>query len=94
MNKVTRRVFLRRASMGVAAVGVATTVPSFLRGSLKPTTKPSSGPARPLTAVAQQGPLVAHIQDASSGQITLMIGSREVTYQNQELAHQLLLAAQ
>jgi hypothetical protein len=44
--------------------------------------------------VAQEGPLVAHIQDVSSGQITLMIGSREVTYQNREMANQLLLAAQ
>ncbi|MDA8331417.1 MAG: hypothetical protein M0027_09490 [Candidatus Dormibacteraeota bacterium] len=94
MNKVTRRVFLRRASLGVAAVGVATTVPGFLRGSVKPTTKTSPNSARPLATVAQEGPLVAHIQDVSSGQITLMIGSREVTYQNREMANQLLLAAQ
>ncbi len=90
MNRVTRRVFLRRASLGVAAVGVATTVPSFLRGAAKPV----STPAMTLGKVTQQGPLVAHIPDAASGEITLMIGSREISYRNAALAQQLLGAAQ
>jgi len=89
MNRVTRRVFLRRASLGVAAVGVASTVPRFLRGG----SAPVAVPARPLGRVTQEGPLVAHIRDANTGEIRLMIGSREVTYQNQALAHQLLEAA-
>ena len=90
MNRVTRRVFLRNASMGAAAVGVAATVPSFLRGRAKPISTPSM----PLAKVTQQGPLIAHIPDAASGEITLMIGNREVSYRNPGLAQTLLVAAQ
>jgi hypothetical protein len=92
MKPVSRRAFLRQASMGAAAVGVATTVPSFLRPS-----KGKAGaatPAVPAGHVTQDGPLVAHIDDVNSGEITVMMGTRQVTYRNDEIARRLLGATE
>lgn len=92
MNPVTRRTFLRQAGLGAAAVGVATTVPSFLRKGVKSGTVPTA--AKPLGRISQTGPVVAHVSDANSGDITLMFGTSELTYHNPELAHQLIRATQ
>ncbi|MGC2190755.1 MAG: twin-arginine translocation signal domain-containing protein [Candidatus Dormiibacterota bacterium] len=92
MNRVSRRTFLRQASMGAAAVGVATTVPSFLRPGSKKTSKATA--AMPMGRTTQDGPLVAHIDDVNTGQISVMVGTRQVTYQNDEIARQLLGATQ
>ncbi|MGA7173043.1 MAG: twin-arginine translocation signal domain-containing protein [Candidatus Dormiibacterota bacterium] len=92
MNRVSRRTFLRQASLGAAAVGVATTVPSFLRPGSKSTGK--SAAVRPMGRVTQDGPLVAHIDDVNTGEITVMVGTRQVTLQNDQIARQLLGATQ
>ncbi|HEY6538164.1 MAG TPA: twin-arginine translocation signal domain-containing protein [Candidatus Dormibacteraeota bacterium] len=92
MKQVSRRTFLRQASLGAAAVGVATTVPSFLRpggqGGAKAT------PAAQLGKVSHDGPLVAHIDDVNTGEITVMVGTRQVTYRNDEVARGLLRATE
>ena len=92
MNRVSRRTFLRQASMG-AAVGVATTVPSFLRRSDKGKAS-SEIAAAPAGHVTQEGPLVAHIDDVNTGEISVMVGTRQVTYRNHEIARRLLSSAQ
>jgi hypothetical protein len=91
MDPVTRRSFLKRAGLGAAAVGVAATVPSFMRDRAKPS---QMTPAVPMGRVSQSGPVVAHISDANTGDITLMSGTKEVTYHNAALARELLRAAQ
>lgn len=88
MNGMSRRVFLKRASLGAAAVGVASIVPSFLRNS----SGQASRVALPTGRVAQSGPLVAHIEDANEGTITLLIGERQVTFRDERIARQLLQA--
>lgn len=93
MSQVSRRTFLRQASVSAAAVGVAATVPSFLRNGVKPS-KSAATPAIRTGRIAQDGPMVAHIDDVSSGEIHLLMGTRQVTYRNPELAQQLLQAAQ
>ncbi len=90
MDPVTRRTFLKRAGVGAAAVGVAATVPSFLRNGAKPS---KVTPAVPMGRVSQEGPVVAHISDANTGDITLMSGTKEVTYHNPALARELLRAS-
>ncbi len=93
MSRVSRRDFLRHASLSTAAVGVAVAVPGFLRSGN--TATPTAPDASARTAkLDQEGPLVAHIDDASTGAMTLMMGKREVQYRNQEIARQLLGAAQ
>lgn len=92
MSPVTRRTFLRQASIGAAAVGVATTVPAFLRPGSKKVSPAET--AMPAGRMVQEGPLVAHIDDVNTGEITVMMGTRQVSYQNQELARRLLSATQ
>ncbi|MGH7666576.1 MAG: twin-arginine translocation signal domain-containing protein [Candidatus Dormibacteria bacterium] len=89
MKRVSRRAFLRQASMGAAAVGVAGTVPSFLRSGSK-----SPAKAVPMGRVSHDGPLVAHIDDVNTGEITVMVGTHAVTYRSHEVARQLLSATQ
>ncbi|MGH7641841.1 MAG: twin-arginine translocation signal domain-containing protein [Candidatus Dormibacteria bacterium] len=93
MNRISRRTFLRQASMCAAAVGVATTVPSFLRPGSKSTAKAATK-AVPLGRVTHDGPLVAHIDDVNTGEITVMVGTHAVTYRSDEIARQLLTATQ
>jgi hypothetical protein len=93
MNRVSRRTFLRQASMGAAAVGVATTVPGFLRRAGKGKA-PSEMAAAPTGHMTQDGPLVAHIDDVNTGEITVMVGTRQVTYRNDEIARRLLSSTQ
>jgi hypothetical protein len=38
-------------------------------------------------------PLIAHVRDFSTGEIGLMIGTREVIYRDRELAHHLMRTA-
>lgn len=94
MNPVTRRTFLKRAGLGAAAIGVATTVPSFLRNGAKPTAAKPAVPAAPMGRISRTGPVVAHISDASSGEITLLFDTKEVKYRNPAVAQELFRAAQ
>ncbi|MGH7609105.1 MAG: twin-arginine translocation signal domain-containing protein [Candidatus Dormibacteria bacterium] len=93
MNRVSRRTFLRRASLGAAAVGVATAVPSFVRqrGQSNPE---APSPAQRMGRVTHEGPLLAQIDDVNTGEITVMVGSRAFTYQSPTIARQLLSATQ
>lgn len=88
MAELTRRTFLTRTSIGVAggvlAGGLATTVPR-LSSDLAPTPLPSGADATE--------PLIAHVRSVSRGEISLMVGTREVIYQDRELAARLMVAA-
>ncbi len=91
MAELTRRTFLRRTSIGVAggvlAGGLATTVPRL--GS---TSDHMPGTRLPEGADATQ-PLIAHVRSVSKGEISLMVGMREVIYRDRELAARLMVAA-
>lgn len=94
MNSVTRRTFLKRAGLGAAAIGVATTVPSFLRNGVKSTAARPAVPAVPMGRASRTGPVIARISDASTGEITLMFDAKEVKYRNPAVVQELFRAAQ
>jgi hypothetical protein len=79
MPAISRRRFLRDASLGAAAVGaIAAVGPSGLGLS-------SSSP----------GPeVMAHVVDRSSGTISIYSGTRKVTFQNRAVTETLLKALQ
>jgi hypothetical protein len=90
MHNLTRRNFLARSSMvgvamaaGLAAVPGASALLKLPRQSV---------PWNP--AAALNGPLIAHIRDLNSGEISLMVGTREVVNKDIELARRLYAAAQ
>jgi hypothetical protein len=86
MNDLSRRRFLS-SSFGVAVVGAIAVVPG-LAGVLK-LQVPAGGPRGKLAA-----PLVAHVRDLQSGEISLMVGTNHVIHRDRELAARLYAAAQ
>jgi hypothetical protein len=100
MADLDRRAFLTRSSLLAAAAGVAAVVPGAL-GALTaeaPEVDAAASDASAvgsddLGAVADTGePLVAHVRDVSTGEISIFSGTREVVIQNASLARSILRA--
>lgn len=94
---VTRRAFLGRGSLAVAAAGLLSSVPglSALVGSAGSDASVVDGAAAEadVGAASLSEPLVAHVRDLSSGEISLYNGTREVLVRDPQLASRLLRAA-
>ena len=94
---VSRRTFLGRGSLAVAAAGVLSSVPGL--SSLLATTE-SEAPAADtsLAGVDTTGadlgePLVAHVRNLSTGEMSIFTGTREVVLRDPRLANSLVRAA-
>lgn len=96
MSDVSRRTFLRNASLGAAATGVlavggAGLFPAATSAGAAPLASQGEDPS----ASALEGTdIFAHVVDAKAGRITLFVGTREVSYTDKGLAQQILRAAQ
>jgi hypothetical protein len=94
---LSRRSFIKRGSLGVAAVGLVSTVPG-LPGLISQMT--SDGPAVDDAAADATGadaaavtePLVVQVRDVQSGEMSLYLGEREITYRDPLLASRILHA--
>ncbi len=98
MPDISRRHFLRNASLGAAAVGAAAVIgpaafnAATATGEIKHSAS-GAGVVQPVSV--PEGPaMVAQIVDASTGTIAIYVGTRKVTYVNRDIAQQLLKAAQ
>ena len=94
MPNISRRHFLRNASIGAAATGVAAA------GGLNLLTGVSKADAAtPPKTTVPDGPIlegsgvVAHVVDAKAGKISLFVGTKHINYTNQALAQELLKAS-
>jgi hypothetical protein len=99
MSEFSRRMFLTRGSMGIAIAGAAAAIPG-----LPALLDAAEGDAPAVdSAVATAGsdgvapslaePLVAHVTDMQTGEISLFLGEREVVYNDPAMAARLLDAA-
>ena len=84
---VSRRAFLSRASLGVVIAGAAA-VPG-LGAVVRLPAAPATTPGLPLVAE----PLVAHVRDLASGEVSLMVGTDHVVLRDANLAARLYGAA-
>jgi TAT (twin-arginine translocation) pathway signal sequence len=75
----TRRNFLVTAGAGAAALGAAVVVPEPAAAEVPP--------------AGVSGPLVAYVTDMRRGELTLMLGEREVVVHDRDLAARLARAA-
>ena len=83
MADLSRRKFLAQASLSVAGSAVALAA----LGKLPiPRSTASSRKAR----AASQGPIVAHVRNAETGEVAVMTGNREVVRRDPELVDRLL----
>jgi hypothetical protein len=97
---MTRRAVLRAGTIGAAAVGAAGAFPGLL-GELSSAGPEVSGGASEATVAASEaeaaaaldGPIVAHIKDAATGEMSLYVGEREVAYRDPALVHRLIHAS-
>jgi hypothetical protein len=94
MEKLTRRGFIRYTSFGAGTAGVLIGVLAA-----KPRLAAHAVP-RKVQARAQQvsaappGPTVAYIRDLATGEIGLLVGTREIIYRDPDLVRHLLKGAQ
>jgi hypothetical protein len=93
MPEISRRRFIRNASMGAAAVGVAAAGGTTLFSSL------SGAAAVPMLAAAdtpkmEGSGIIAHVDDAKTGAISIFVGNRTINYVDVGLAQKLMQAAQ
>ena len=94
---LSRRAFLRKGTVAAAAVGVAGTVLPGLSGLLAsgaseaPAVEPAASEVEGDAGALTQ-PLVAHVKDLGTGEISLFQGEREVVLRDPALARRLLSA--
>jgi hypothetical protein len=97
MTSLTRRLFLQRASLGLAAVGGALALPRNAGAAAQaaPALRSQSHLQfdPPATHQKVSEPLVAYVRDASAGEVSLFIGTREVRFTDPNLVQALIQAA-
>ena len=92
MNPVSRRLFLIRGSLGMAMAGLATAVPGLIQAGDNAGTAAPAVPAELPEGSALSEPFLAHVKDLSTGEINLLVGTREVTVQDPQLVARLFNA--
>ena len=84
---LSRRSFLSRGSFGVAIAGAAALVPGLTAVLKLP------APPMPGAAAASTAPLIAHVRDIASGEVSIMVGTDHVVLHDASLAARLYGAA-
>ena len=99
---LSRRALLRTGTLGAAAAGAASAFPGLI-GGLVTAGPEASGVASDLSAETPEldgmaaesaTPLVAHITNASTGEMSIFVGERQISFTDAQLAQRLLRAAQ
>lgn len=90
VSERSRRSFLQQAGFGAVAVGAVTVAPGLFVGTGKSESVPTAGGA---ADPVLEEPLLAHVRDAHTGEIALLIGSREVVCHDRDLVARLIRAA-
>ena len=97
LSDLSRRTFLRRGTVAAAAIGVVGSIPGLsglLAGGASEAPAVESGAAQTEGQVANLAePLVAHVKDVNTGEISLFHGANEVIVRDPALARRLLSAA-
>jgi hypothetical protein len=91
MAKLARRGFLKQTSVSVATLGMLATVPSLATASDMPEVAETS--LSELSTAIMNEPVVAHVRDLASGEISLLVGTQEIVYRDPDLVMRLLKAA-
>src|SRR5579875_275849 len=98
MSRVSRRLFLVRGSLGVAAAGVAAAIPGIggLASSAPEGAPEVDGAAGDLatSTAGPDGAVAAHIRDLATGEISIYSGDSQVIYRDPALAARLVQASQ
>ena len=84
MTKLTRSGFLKKTSAGAVAIGAIAAVPgAALAGA---TGRPAEASA---ATVAGDEPFVVYVRNPAAGEMSLLVGTREIKHVDRELAARL-----
>ena len=89
MAKVSRRGFIMKTSMGVATMGLFAAAPTL---AAEPAATDAALTELSSSASAISGPLIAHVSNLATGEISLLVGTQEIIYRDPELVQRLLRA--
>ena len=94
MPKVSRRGFIVKTSASMATLGMFAAVPAFaVESELPAVTAPATAaPELSTAAAALTEPLIAHVSNLATGEISLLVGTQEIVYRDPELVQRLLRA--
>ena len=96
--RLSRRAVLRVGTIGAAAIGAVGAFPGLLGELTSAGPEVSAGAsegtavateAEAVSASALEAPIVAHIRDAATGDISLYVGEREIAYRDPALVQRL-----
>jgi hypothetical protein len=98
MSDFSRRMFLTRGSIVVAAAGAATSIPgltsTLLAGEAEaPAAEAAVADGATDATATMTEPLIAHVRDLASGEIGLFSGTREIVFHDPTLASRLFNAS-
>ena len=93
MAKLTRLGFIGQTTARVATIGVLAAVPSLAAAPEMTDAVASDAAATELSATTFSEPLVAHVRDLASGELSIMSGTKEFILRDTDLVMRLLKAA-
>ena len=88
MTKVSRRGFFKQTSATAATFGVLAAFPAMATVS----EAPAEAPAAEAAVTDMTEPIMAHVSDLASGEISVLMGTREVVFRDPQLVMRLLQA--
>lgn len=89
MTKLTRRGFLGKTSAGAATIGALLALPGLAEASPSPSRRTDFH----LTQEELAGPVVVHVRDLATGELAILVGTREVLIHDREFVTRLGEAA-
>jgi hypothetical protein len=93
-NGVTRRKLLTTGALGIAAGVAAATGLAGLPAAVEAAARPRPAePPEPIDLTPVGDEVVAHVRDASTGEVAVLVGTHELVYHDRALVGRLLAGA-
>jgi hypothetical protein len=90
MAKLARRGFLKRTTASVATIGVMASVPTALAAITEAPQATETAETDLSSLSLAEGPVIAHISNLATGEISLLSGTREIVFRDPDLVMRLL----
>ena len=88
MTDLNRRSFLKQTSLGAATLSLLSSTAAWAVISESPQDITPEVPA-----AAFSGPIIAHVSEVATGEVALLVGSREIIFRDPQLVARLMKAA-
>ena len=90
MAKLARRGFLKRTTASVATIGVMASVPAALTAMSDAPQITETAQADSSSFALTEGPMIAHVSNVATGEVSLLVGTQEIIFRDPELVMRLL----